>query len=99
MTKEWPTQGDEIDLESDVVYPMGWGLIFRVVCAPERFDDDAISDIVSRNDPPGTSVNRWVVCPDERAEEHEQWVEQTGVKTARAPCPDDPGRCHVLMNC
>lgn len=99
MADNFPEQGEAIDLASRKVYPVGWGLIYRVVCAPKDMGDDEISDIVTRNDPPGTTVNQWVVTSDESAADHPNWSEQTGSNTARAQCPDCTDRNHVLMNC
>ena len=99
MCDRWPTQGEEVDLDSGKIYPFGCGLVYRPVCAPKNLTDEEIGDIVSRNDPPGTSANRWEVSSDESAEDHPNWSERSGSKTARAQCPDHPDRHHVLMNC
>ncbi len=89
----------DVDLSSDKIYPLGWGLIYRGVCAPSKFTDQEISDSVSRDDPPGTSLNRWEVVSDESAKDHPNWSDQSGAETARAPCPDCEDRVHVLMAC
>lgn len=87
------------DLTSDEIFPLGWGLVFRVVCAPKGKTDEEISDAVTAKDPPGTMNNRWIVSSDESAAAHAQWCEAYKVTTARAPCPDCADRVHVLMNC
>jgi hypothetical protein len=99
MTDDFPENGEKIDLASRKVYPVGWGLVYRVVCASADMSDDEISDIVTRNDPPGTSLNEWNVTSDESAADHPNWPEVSGGTTARAPCPDCDDRVHVLMNC
>ena len=99
MCDNWPKQGEKVDLDSRKVYPLGWGLIYRGVCAPADMTNEELGNIVSRNDPPGTSLNRWEVSSDETAADHPNWSEQSGSKTARAQCPDCEGRVHVLMNC
>lgn len=99
MCDNWPTKGEKIDLESDKIYPLRWGLVYRVVCAPKAMTNDQINDIVSRNDPPGTSLNRWEVADDDTAKEHPNWKERSGSETARAECPDCAERHHVLMHC
>lgn len=86
-------------LASDEILPLGWGLIYRVVCSPAKFTDQEISEDVSAKDPPGTSVNRWEVSSDESAANHPNWSEFSGSTTARAKCPDCECRVHVLMNC
>lgn len=83
------------DLSEDRLFPLGWGLIFRVVCAPKSWDDKRISDDMSMRDPPGTSANRWVVSDEESVAGHKQWDHPTN----RKQCPDCPDRWHVLMNC
>lgn len=83
MCKNWPEKGEKVDLDSEKIYPLGCGLVFRGVCAPKVLTDDEIGAVVSRNDPPGTSANRWEVSSDESAEEHPNWSELTGAKTAR----------------
>lgn len=81
------------DLTEDRIFPCGWGLLFRVVCAPKSWSDDKISETVTREDPPGTFNNQWVVSEpdDERTDQFK------GV--SRIQCPDCENRWHVLMNC
>ena len=82
-----------VDLNEDRIFPCGWGLIYRVVCAPKSWSDERISDVMSAEDPPGTIANRWVVSEpdDERTDTFK------GVN--RVQCPDCDHREHVLMNC
>lgn len=80
------------DLTEDRLFPVAWGIVHCVVCAPKDWSADRISDEKTRADPPGTSVNRWVVSePRERSDQF------NGVN--QLPCPDDPNRIHWLMNC
>lgn len=96
MTAEYgPKLTPPVDLTADRLYPYGWGLIYRVVCAPKSWSDERIGDDMSMCDPPGTSVNRWVVTNNSAAAKHEQWAH----KTNRKQCPDCEHRDHVLMNC
>lgn len=90
-----PAESKVVDFSEDRVFPLGWGLVFRVVCAPKSWSDERIADDVSANDPPGTSVNRWEVTDDGSASEHHQWAHPTN----RKQCPDCQDRWHVLMNC
>lgn len=83
-----------VDLNSEELYPVGWGLLFKVVCAPSAWTPDQVSEEATRQDPPGTSVGRWVVSePDSRDDEFD------GVN--RLPCPDCASRTrtHWLVNC
>ena len=83
---------DEPNLSGDDILFLSWGLIYRTVCAPNSISDEEISEFVSKEDPPGTSFNRWVVSdPEERDDMFD------GVN--RIPCPDCAKRSHVLMNC
>lgn len=95
----WPVEGEKVDLDGDKIYSLGWGLIYRVVCSPKKHSNETISDCVSFNDNPGTSVGRWEVTSDEGAKSHPNWSEASGSEEARAQCPDHPERHHVLMNC
>ena len=76
--------GQKIDFTEDRVFPVGNGIVYRVVCAPRSWSNDKISDDVSTKDPPGTMANRWVVADDEMATDHHQWKHPT----ARKQCPD-----------
>ena len=96
LTAEYgPEIKRQVDFTEDRLFPLGWGLIYRVVCAPKDWDDDRIGDDLSMRDPPGTSVNRWVVSDNESAANHKQWAHPTN----RKQCPDCEGSWHVLMNC
>ena len=95
MTASAETASDkpEVDLTEDRIFPLGWGLIYRCVCAPKSWSCERIEDDVTRSDPPGTSANRWVISEahDDRDDEFK------GVNNL--PCPDDENRVHWLMNC
>lgn len=81
------------DLTQDRVFPCGWGLIFRCVCAPKSWPPERVAEDVTRSDPPGTSVNKWVVsAPDDNRTDAFKG-------TNNLPCPDDPNRIHWLLNC
>lgn len=86
------TQSAPVDLTEDRIFPVGWGLIFRCVCAPKSWSCERIEEEVTREDPPGTTANRWVI-----AEPREREDAFNGVNNL--PCPDDPNRTHWLMNC
>lgn len=98
MCENWPKQSEEIDLDSDKIYPLGWVFISLAVCAPKGFTNEDIGDIASRNVPPGTSSSRWEVASDKDASAHPNWSKFSGSGTAHAPCPDHPNRQHVLMS-
>lgn len=74
------------------VIRIGWGLICCIWCAPRGWSAERVSDEVTAKDPPGTSINRWVVS--EPRERQDDW---NGVN--QKPCPDDPERVHWLLNC
>ena len=82
-----------VDLTEDRVIPVGWGLIFRCVCAPKSWEPTRVAEDVTRSDPPGTSNNKWVVSdPDDDRQDDFKG-------TNNLPCPDDPNRIHWLLNC
>ena len=83
----------QVDLSEDRLFPLGWGLIFRAVCAPKTWLPDRVSEQVTKDDPPGTSVNRWVIS--EPNNERKDIFKGVNV----IPCPDDPNRQHWLLNC
>lgn len=87
------TASKQVDLTEDRLFPFGWGLIFRVVCAPKSWSDDKISETATREDPPGTMANQWVVSePDDDRTDAFKGVN-------RVQCPDCENRWHVLLNC
>ena len=83
----------EVDLAEDRLFPLGWGLIFRAVCAPKTWSEDRVSEQVTRDDPPGTSANRWVISGADNG--------RVGAfkGTNCISCPDSPDRQHWLLNC
>ena len=82
-----------VDLTEDRVFPLGWGLVFRAVCAPASWSAEQVAEDVTRNDPPGTMANRWVVSePDDDRDDAFR-----GCNCIQ--CPDDPSRRHWLLNC
>lgn len=89
------TNKKPIDLTSDEIYPIGWGVIFKPVCSPAKFTDQEISDLVSAQDPPGTSLNRWEVTTNPETLKDTGWSSDT----PRIPCPDCENRVHILLNC
>lgn len=80
------------DLTEDRLYSLGWGLVYKLVCAPASWSPERVSDEATRMDPPGTSVNRWVV-----SDPHERKDEFNGIN--HLPCPDCADRIHWLVNC
>lgn len=82
-----------VDFTEDRLFPVGWGIIYRCVCAPKSWSDDRISDELSAKDPPGISAGRWVVSdPDDTRDDKFKGVN-------RVQCPDCADRWHVLCNC
>jgi len=75
-------------LEDNKAYRISWGLIYCAYCVPKSWSDDRISEEVSKLDPPGTSMNKWV-CTEASSDNPE----------VKAQCPDDPEREHRLLNC
>ena len=66
-----------VDLTQDRLFSLGWGLVFKAVCAPAAWDAERVSAEATREDPPGTSVNRWVVSdPDNEREDAFKGVHQ-----------------------
>lgn len=82
----------KVDLTEDRLFSLGWGLVYCAVCAPASWSAEKVAEEKTRQDPPGTSVNRWVIS--EPAEREDVF---NGVNNI--PCPDDPHRVHWLMNC
>lgn len=81
-----------VDLKSNEVFPVGWGLIYCVWCAPKSFTAEEVQTKVNAKDRPGTSLNEWVISePKERDDSF------NGVNSN--PCPDDADRTHWLLNC
>lgn len=82
-----------VDLSEDRLFPVGWGLLFKCVCAPNSWSAERVAEQTTREDPPGTSANRWVISdPDDERDDAFKGVN-------RLPCPDDAGRTHWLLNC
>ena len=81
-----------VDFTEDRIFPVGWGLVYRIVCAPRSWSADRVAEDVTRNDPPGTSLNQWVI-----SEPHERKDDFNNVN--HLPCPDCDGRIHWLLNC
>lgn len=82
----------KVDLTEDRIFPLGWGLIYRAVCAPKSWTPERIAAQATADDPPGTSANRWeIATPQERKDDF------NGVN--QLPCPDDCNRVHWLLNC
>lgn len=87
------TKNADVDLTEDRLFPLGWGFIFRVVCAPSSWSPEKVSEELTKSDPPGTSANRWVVSePDD-----ERDGDFKGCNHIQ--CNDDKNRTHWLMNC
>jgi hypothetical protein len=82
----------KVDLTEDRLFPCGWGLIYRVVCAPKSWAPEEVGEEATRMDPPGTTANRWEVSePRERKDAFD------GIN--HVDCPDDCNRVHWLINC
>lgn len=80
------------DLTENKLFPISWGIVYCVWCAPKSWTAEEVSNEVTRKDPPGTSVNRWVVCEPREREDAFNGVNQV-------PCNDDPDRVHWMLNC
>ena len=82
----------DIDLTEDRIFPLGWGLVYRAVCAPKSWSPEQVAEDVTQNYPPGTSLNRWEISePKKRYDSFNN--------TNCIPCPDDENRVHWLLNC
>lgn len=82
-----------VDLSQDRLYSCWAGLIYGVVCAPKSWPPEKVSEEATRMNPPGTTLNKWVVShPDEREG-------SVFDGTNCVPCPDSPDRVHWLVNC
>ncbi len=82
-----------IDLTEDRLFSLGFGLVFRAVCAPATWDADRVAREATAMDPPGTSANEWVVSdPDD---ERDDAFKGCNCIT----CPEDASRRHWLLNC
>lgn len=86
--------GEKPDLSEDRVFSLGWGLIYQPVCAPKYMTGEEVAAAVTRDNPPGTSGNEWVVTDEPDAEHHGPFAESNPFQ-----CPDDPNRRHWLLNC
>lgn len=83
---------NSVDLTEDRIFPLGWGFIFRVVCAPASWSPERVAEAVTSEDPPGTSANEWVISePSERDDDFNN--------CNCLQCPDDLNRKHWLLNC
>ena len=92
---QWPSEMKQ-DLQQRRCFQVGWGLTYCVWCAPSDWTIPQIEDDVSGRYPSGTPPSqRWQVSSDTVASKHKNWNQQTN----RKPCPDDPDRVHVLLNC
>ena len=90
----------KVDLSEDRLFPLGWGLVYKVVCAPEHWTADRVSDEATRMDPPGTSANRWVATSDEGAKDVGDREGGNPFKDGNPiQCPDCENRRHWLVNC
>lgn len=83
----------DVDFTEDRCFSLGWGLIFRAVCAPKSWDAERVSNDATRENPPGTSLNRWEISePDSDRDD--------AFKGANPiQCPDCEDRWHWLLNC
>lgn len=88
------TVADDVNLTDDRLFSLGFGLIYKGVCAPKSWDAERVSDEATKNDPPGTSANRWVVTSTDDLDDDNPFK-----KGNPQPCPDDCNRVHWLVNC
>ena len=82
----------EVDFSKDKLFSLGWGLIFQAVCAPKSWTAEQVAAEKTRNDPPGTSGNEWIISEPEPRED-------VFNNTNCIQCPDCEDRQHWLLNC
>lgn len=82
----------KVDLTEDRLFSLGFGLVFKAVCAPSHWSPEKVADEATKMDPPGTSENRWVISTPEQRDDDFNGVNHL-------PCPDDCNRTHWLVNC
>jgi len=81
-----------VDLTEDRLFHLGFGFVFKLVCAPSSWSPERVAEQATADDPPGTSLNEWVISePRERIDDF------NGVN--HLPCPDCDNRTHWLLNC
>lgn len=79
------------DITEERLFSLGFGLVYRWVCALASWDAARVGREATQNDPPGTSANRWVATD----------VPTDGVDASEnpVPCNDCAHRRHWLINC
>lgn len=88
------TVADGVDMKSEKLFQISSGLIYKCVCAPKSWDAERVSDQATKNDPPATSANRWVVTNCDSLDDDHPFK-----KGNPQPCNDDPDRQHWIVNC
>ena len=83
-----------VDLTEDKLFFLGWNLLYCPVCAPASWTCEQVENAATRENPPGTSRNRWVMT---EAKDDERLGPFSGNNPH--PCPDAPGRMHWLLTC
>lgn len=82
-----------VDLTEDKGFTiMPFHLIYTRVCVPVSWSDERIVDWVDSANPAGTT-NGWQICDEPIKTTEGQTV------PVKEPCPDDPNRVHVFLNC
>lgn len=84
----------KIDLTEDRLFSLGWGLIYKPVCAPKSWSGERVAKEATKNDPPGTSANEWVITNTEDCDDDDPFRDANPI-----PCPDCEDRQHWLVNC
>lgn len=84
---------NKVDLSAERLFFLGEGIVSKIVCAPNGWDQERVQRETNAAGRPGTSGNEWVIaepseCPG---------ADFDGVN--HLPCPDDAERVHWLLNC
>lgn len=89
------TVAEDVDMKADRLFHIQTHIIYKIVCAPKAWTGDQVSDVASRENPPGTSANRWVVSDLSDSDQEDNPFKSSNPQ----PCNDDPDRVHWLLNC
>jgi len=88
------TVAPDVDMKAERLFQISWGLIYKVVCAPKHWTAEQVSAEATKNDPPGTSQNRWETTNPESLDDDHPFKAGNPL-----PCNDDDDRRHWLVNC
>ena len=94
-------QNESIDIEgpdfgaNKLLHVGGWSLLYKIVCAPGSWDADKVALEATIINPPGTSLNEWVVT--DVTDEHFRHSEH--FPTNPIQCKECKDRKHWILNC